>query len=489
LLSLAFLYCYWNVLTFIASQWVTNDVYSYGPLIPVISGWLVWQRRERLAAVGWRGAPAAGLLALTAGLMLLLLGRRVGIASVEAVSLPISLAAVILVLGGSGMLRVLWFPVAYLFAMLPVWDVFTEPLHYPLQQMTAAASAPLLRLGGVPVHREDTYLQLPNITLEVARICSGVNYMLAVAAIGVPLGALMFADRRRRMLLVVFGLAVAVLANPVRVALIGIFSYYQLSDVLHGPGHAFQGLFVAVVGYLALFAGARLLALWPAPSRAAAQIPRRDALARARTPARRVRLAAAAAAVVLLAVGSLPPAVVRARAERAPIALPERLGSWRRAELPALARTNPETTSASVSYVDASGRRAEVYVGGVMSDSPGDADLRVASIVDLGGSPLRLDLGGGRAVTVSLAVRGAGLDRTLLLYWYDAMGGVHPYRTLAKLGTLWHRASGLGREPSVVIVSSPLHAASEDAALAQVAGLARELVFFLRRSSRPVLLR
>ena len=483
LLLLAFFYCYWDVLSFMAGQWVTNDVYSYGPLIPVISGWFVWQRRERLAAVAWRGAPAAGLLALTAGLMLLLLGRRVGIAGVAAASLPISLAAVILVLGGSAVLRVLWFPVAYLFAMLPVWDVFTEPLHYPLQRMTAAASAPLLRLAGVPVHREDTYLQLPNITLEVARVCSGVNYVLAVAAIGVPLGALLFADRRRRALLVVFGLVVAMLANPLRVTLIGIFSYYQLSDVLHGPGHALQGLFVAVVGYAALFAGARLLASRSVPSRPAAQRPRRDPPARDAAPAARVHVAAAAAVSALLVAGTLPPAAVQRRPERAPIALPERLGTWRRAELPAFARSNPVTSSVSFAYVDASGRRAEVYVGGVMYGPAAEADRRFASIVDLGGSPLRLDLGGGRAVRISRAVREMGRDRRLVLYWYDAMGVVQPYRTLAKLGTLWHRASGLGREPLVVVVSCALDTASEDATLAPLAGLARELVLFLRVGS------
>src|SRR5574337_202175 len=48
MLVLALIYSYIPVVVLMVGQWVTNDVYSYCLLIPVISGYLVWMRRKTL---------------------------------------------------------------------------------------------------------------------------------------------------------------------------------------------------------------------------------------------------------------------------------------------------------------------------------------------------------------------------------------------------------------------------------------------------------
>ena len=45
------------------------------------------------------------------------------------------------------------------------------------------------------------------------------------------------------------------LANGLRVALIGVWVYYG-GQIVHGPVHVFQSLFVAWIGYAALLVGA-----------------------------------------------------------------------------------------------------------------------------------------------------------------------------------------------------------------------------------------
>ena len=77
-----------------------------------------------------------------------------------------------------------WAALAYLLLMVPLWDGFTEPLHEPFQQRSAAIGIWLLHGIGIPAFREGTFITLPNLQIEVARVCSGVNYLVAVVALG-----------------------------------------------------------------------------------------------------------------------------------------------------------------------------------------------------------------------------------------------------------------------------------------------------------------
>ncbi|MGH9158486.1 MAG: exosortase, partial [Vicinamibacteraceae bacterium] len=341
----ALLYCYWDVLTTLVTLWSANDAYSHGFLIPVISVGIVWQSRYRLAQLPLEGSLIAGTLVLAAGLGALLLGRAIDIVGIQQLSLLPSLAGVVLLLGGREALRLLWFPIGYLAFMMPVWDVVTERLHYPFQHFSAVIGGHLLQAVGIPVLQLDTYLQLPNVTLEVARVCSGVNYLVAVAAVGVPLAYLTFHDWLRRGLLVAFGLAIAILANPVRVALIGIFSHFGLSADFHGPGHVFQGLFVAGIGYVALLCGVTVLRQWSgSPVVAQAFRPTKPGASSPSEPGRpqglrygydqHHGLGAGVAIACLLAASALAPSPVDAKSDTAPwlAGLPTPIGAWQRVE-------------------------------------------------------------------------------------------------------------------------------------------------------------
>jgi hypothetical protein len=52
---------YWGIARDLVSQWWNDDNYTHGFLVPVFSGFLVWQRRAQLAAVvpngSWLGFP------------------------------------------------------------------------------------------------------------------------------------------------------------------------------------------------------------------------------------------------------------------------------------------------------------------------------------------------------------------------------------------------------------------------------------------------
>ena len=57
-----------------------------------------------------------------------------------------------------------------------------------------------------------------------------------------------------RAILLMSALVIAMMANGLRIALIGVVAVYQLSVDSHGPLHVLQGLFVSAVGFVGIFA-------------------------------------------------------------------------------------------------------------------------------------------------------------------------------------------------------------------------------------------
>ena len=47
-------YAYWPTLSAMFQIWWRSDTYTHGMLVPFISAWLIWRKREQLAAVSPR---------------------------------------------------------------------------------------------------------------------------------------------------------------------------------------------------------------------------------------------------------------------------------------------------------------------------------------------------------------------------------------------------------------------------------------------------
>ncbi|MCI0528725.1 MAG: exosortase W, partial [Nitrospira sp.] len=258
LVTLAF--CYAKVFVVLMGQWWSNDMYSYGFLIPGISLYLIWMGRKRLSQLELDPHYTEGFIVLISGLLMLIIGQAGGVIVIQELSLIVTITGVVLLILGKQFLKALWFPIAYLLFMIPIWEIITDRLHAPFQSFTANIGVAIMQSIGIPAHRNGLYIELPNIILEVAKVCSGVNYLIAVIAIGVPVSYFFLEGWKRRAILIGFAVIVAGLTNSLRVGLIGIFSYHGLVENLHGPFHVLQALSVSFIGYGALFLGLSLLA-------------------------------------------------------------------------------------------------------------------------------------------------------------------------------------------------------------------------------------
>jgi len=462
----AWVFCYAAVIAALVRQWSSNTMYSYGVLIPLISLYLVWERRERLAHVPAAPSYWWGGAVLAVGLIMFTVGAAGGVLLAQEISLIVTIAGATLWAFGRRVFREMAFPIGYLLLMIPLWDVLISRLHFPFQVFSATLGVALLQLVGIPVHQDGVYIWLPNITLEVAKACSGVNYLIAVVAIGIPLAALFLRGWGRRILLVAFALVVAALSNSLRVALIGLLAYNGISGALHGPLHVLQGLFVSFVGYGAIFVGLWVLR----PSRAT---PRRlerhpDVGDVASGPrAARSRTALFVLGLVFVGVGSYvhvnrpTPIPLNADLEE----FPRRIGQWTGIDAAndenVYTRLGVDHELSRVYRAD-SGQAVRLYVGYFESQTQ-DKELINYKTDELfeGGKTVDIVMNGGLRAAVNERVQRTGEGTRVTLFWYLINGRVVADKYWAKAYTVWDRLIHHRTNGAVVMVTAEVRGSDD----------------------------
>ena len=195
----------------VAALWVKGNTYNPCLLILPLIGWLIWQRLpelRRLAPAAW----APGLLVVGGGALGWLLGEAGGIDIARHFALVMMLQGAAVACLGKGVARGLAFPLFYAFFLVP----FGEELVAPMQTLTARMAMGLLAVSHVPATMRGVFISTPAGYFEVAEACSGVKFLIAMAAYTALAANVCFRSNLRRALFVVAGLAFPVLANGVR---------------------------------------------------------------------------------------------------------------------------------------------------------------------------------------------------------------------------------------------------------------------------------
>jgi exosortase A len=233
-----------------AQIWWTSTTFNHCVLVLPIIAWLVWQRLDDLRALEPR-AWAPGLAVVGAGSAAWLLGDAGNVALLRHLGLVLMLQGSAIACLGKAVSRGVAFPIFFAFFLVP----FGEELVAPLQTLTAKMSMALLALTGVPAHIEGIFISTPSGLFRVAEACSGVRFLVAMAALSALAANLCFRSWPRRLAFVAFALSVSVLANGLRAFGTIYIAYRTNNEVAVGIDHLVYGwIFFAIV--IALIAAA-----------------------------------------------------------------------------------------------------------------------------------------------------------------------------------------------------------------------------------------
>jgi len=262
LLSLT-LWLYWLTLVRLVSQWRTDQDFSHGFFVPLFSGFVVWQERERLARL-IRRPSWSGLALILAGLGLLVAGQMGAELFLTRSSLLILLAGFVVLFAGWNVFRALLFPWAFLFLMIPIPDIIFNQITFPLQILASKVAAGILPIFGVPVLRQGNVIVLSTQILQVAEACSGIRSLMSLTTLAIIYGYLMEKRLWVRYVLAVAAVPVAVAANSFRIISTGLMVQYWDPDKAEGYFHTSWGWIVFVVSLFMLYGLHALIRLaWP----------------------------------------------------------------------------------------------------------------------------------------------------------------------------------------------------------------------------------
>ena len=277
-------------------RWMgAQGYYSHGILVPLITAYLIWMRRDLLRAApirrGWWG-----LVLLIAGGLGQLASAYANVAFSSGFSLILVLMGLVWIVYGGRVFRLVAFPLAFLGFMVPLYQELLEQMSYPMKTGAAEISTRVMRdLLGVGCDRIGNMLYFAHDQLEVGDPCSGLRSLIALMALGALVASMAKVAWWRRALLFLASIPFALAGNVARITTLGLVtdrwnSKVALGDVVH-YGAGFLVFFVAVGLLLGLWRILRIgrgagvppatdAGKMPAP-RAAAPAPWPDPLRRA----------------------------------------------------------------------------------------------------------------------------------------------------------------------------------------------------------------
>ena len=247
ILSLALVAAYFEILAWVVKGWFSFDR-SYSLLILLLSIFMVWTRRDTILRTPAEPSLVLGSVLTLAGCLIVVAGRLSNTLMVQGISLVVVLLGLILLLLGAKHFKMLFIPVGYLFFMFYFLEELLGRLSHYLQLASAWIAACLIGATGMPVALQGYLIELPHISLEVAKVCNGVNHIVALAAMSVPFAFLSQKSTLGKGLIVLGAFLVGLFSNGLRVALIGYWTKYHPDGPLHGPFDIFYVSFILIFG-------------------------------------------------------------------------------------------------------------------------------------------------------------------------------------------------------------------------------------------------
>lgn len=236
----------------IQRDWPRED-YNYCYLIPLVVLYLIWEKKEALAAE--RAVPSwGGLIFLAPGILLFWIGDLAG----ELYSLYLSSwlvgVGILWMQIGWRKLKVIAFALFMALTMFPLPFFLNTKLTFSLKLTSSQLGVKLLHLYGMSAYREGNVIDLGFTQLQVVDACSGLRYLFPLLIMGILLAYFYRAALWKRLILVVSTIPLTIVINSLRIALTGITYGHLGAAAAEGFFHGFSGWLIFTVSLAVLLA-------------------------------------------------------------------------------------------------------------------------------------------------------------------------------------------------------------------------------------------
>jgi exosortase len=228
---------------------LSSDTYSHILLIPFVSIALLWMERGRLLHTLERSRWFAAILFCAGVLLSAFVWRSSTFSagrdwlSVAILGFLVLIWAGFLFFYGAPAFKAGIFPLLFLLLMVPLPGFLLDRFIAWLQAGSADVAEWIFHLSGTPVLRQGMIFALPQVTIEVAKECSGIRSTEALLITCLVLGHLFLRTNWRRAILLAAAVPVLIIKNGVRISTLTLLAVRVDPSFLTGHLHH-QGGFV-----------------------------------------------------------------------------------------------------------------------------------------------------------------------------------------------------------------------------------------------------
>ena len=237
---------YGQIILEMVEQWSIDPDYSHGFIIPILSGYLIWRKKDDLG-LSAIDPELRGLPVLVLGLLLLMAGKAGAGNFVMRFSLLVVLLGLVMFLLGANITRSLLFPISYLVFMIPLPSVLYSDFTFRLKLLTSVFSTRILSLMGIDAFREGNIIHINQTSLQVIDACSGLRSLISLLALAVLFAYFTQKSMWKRLSLVLLTIPIAIFSNSCRLTATAILVDHFGPKATEGLFHIFTGMIMFAI--------------------------------------------------------------------------------------------------------------------------------------------------------------------------------------------------------------------------------------------------
>lgn len=231
--------------------WDESTAYNHCFLILPISAYLIWERRQVLAARAPRSNGWVVIAMLPVGLVWLFAVNAQIMEGRQLAAMTLFELFILAILGLQ-VWRVSAFALLYLYFLVPSGAFLTAPM----QDFAARFAVRGVELLGIPVYSNGLDIEVPGARFTVAEACAGLRFLIASVALGTLYGYTMYRSWKRRAAFIVVSIVVPIIANGMRVMGIVVLGYWLGNAEAATADHLIYGwVFFSIVSVILILLG------------------------------------------------------------------------------------------------------------------------------------------------------------------------------------------------------------------------------------------
>jgi exosortase len=203
----------------------SHEFASHIFLIPIISAFLIFQKREKIFTQAHNSSSVGIGVCLAVAVALIWIDNP-ALLTEKILAIIILFLGLFLAVYGLESFRKALFPLFFLFLMAPIPESYGAHAVAFLQRGSAEMVALLFGLTGTPFHREGMTFILPKVGIEIASQCSGIRSSIALLLSCLLAAHLILVKPSRKLAFVLFAIPMAMFKNAVRITTLSLLAIH-----------------------------------------------------------------------------------------------------------------------------------------------------------------------------------------------------------------------------------------------------------------------